>query len=36
MAEPLKPGSIVDTHTHTRHSDGVGTFEENARACIST
>ena len=35
MAEPLKPGSIVDCHTHTRHSDGVGTFEENARAAVT-
>ena len=35
MAEPLKPGSVVDCHTHTRHSDGVGTFEENARAAVA-
>lgn len=35
MTEALKPGSIVDTHTHTRYSDGVGTFEENARAAVA-
>lgn len=32
MAEPLPARSIVDAHTHTRFSDGMGTFEENARA----
>ena len=32
---PLAPGSIVDTHTHTQFSDGVGTFEENARAAVA-
>ena len=35
MTERLKPGSIVDCHTHTRYSDGVGTFEENARAAVA-
>ena len=35
MARPLAPGSIVDTHTHTHFSDGVGTFEENARAALA-
>lgn len=30
MATPLPARSIVDTHTHTHFSDGVGTFEENA------
>ena len=29
---PLPAASIVDTHTHTQFSDGVGTFEENFRA----
>ncbi len=32
---PLTPGSIVDCHTHTNFSDGVGTFEENARAAVA-
>ncbi len=32
MAAPLPANSIVDTHTHTFYSDGVGTFEQNARA----
>ena len=32
---PLTPGSIVDCHTHTHFSDGVGTFEENARAAVA-
>lgn len=35
MTRPLAPGSIVDCHTHTRFSDGVGTFEENARAAVA-
>ena len=35
MPRPLAPGSIVDCHTHTRFSDGVGTFEENARAAVA-
>lgn len=35
MAEPLAPGSIVDTHTHTCFSDGVSTFEENAEAALA-
>ena len=32
MTRRLAPGSIVDCHTHTRFSDGVGTFEEMAAA----
>ena len=35
MARPLPAGSIVDTHTPTHFSDGVGTFEENARAAAA-
>lgn len=35
MARPLAAGSIVDTHTHTHFSDGVGTFEENVRAAAA-
>lgn len=35
MSMPLAPGSIVDTHTHTHFSDGVGTFEENACAAVA-
>lgn len=35
MERPLAPGSIVDTHTHTHFSDGVGTFEENAVAALA-
>ena len=35
MARPLVPGSIVDCHTHTRFSDGVGTFEDNAVAAVA-
>ena len=34
MARPLAPGSIVDTHTHTHFSDGVGTFDQNAAAAL--
>lgn len=36
MAVPLPARSIVDTHTHTRFSDGAGTFEENATAAVAT
>lgn len=35
MMGPLAAGSIADCHTHTRFSDGVGTFEENARAAAA-
>ena len=35
MAHPLASGSVVDMHTHTRFSDGVGTFEENAAAAVA-
>ena len=35
MARPLDPGSIVDTHTHTHFSDGVGTFDQNAAAAAA-
>lgn len=35
MTRPLVPGSIVDTHTHTSFSDGVGTFEDNAAAAVA-
>lgn len=35
MTTPLPAGSIVDTHTHTRFSDGVGTFDENADAAMA-
>ena len=35
MERSLEPGSIVDCHTHTRFSDGVGTFEENVRAAVA-
>ncbi|WP_346696263.1 PHP domain-containing protein [Thermophilibacter mediterraneus] len=35
MARPLDPGSIVDTHTHTHFSDGVGTFDQNAAAALA-
>ena len=35
MIEPLPARSIVDTHTHTRFSDGVGTFMENAAAAVA-
>ncbi len=35
MMCPLPARSIVDTHTHTRFSDGVGTFAENAAAAVA-
>lgn len=35
MATPLPARSIVDTHTHTRFSDGVGTFMQNADAALA-
>ena len=35
MARPLDPRSIVDTHTHTHFSDGVGTFDQNAAAAAA-
>ena len=35
MLAPLPARSIVDTHTHTFFSDGVGTFEENACAAVA-
>ena len=35
MTTPLPARSIVDTHTHTHFSDGVGTFEENAAAALA-
>ena len=35
MLAPLPACSIVDTHTHTFFSDGVGTFEENACAAVA-
>lgn len=34
MTGPLPARSIVDTHSHTRFSDGVGTFMENADAAV--
>ena len=34
MMRPLSARSIVDTHTHTRFSDGVGTFLQNADAAV--
>ena len=34
MMRPLPARSIVDTHTHTRFSDGVGTFLQNADAAV--
>ena len=35
MMRPLPARSIVDIHTHTRFSDGVGTFAENAAAAVA-
>ena len=35
MPRPLPAATIVDTHTHTHFSDGVGMFEENARAAVA-
>lgn len=34
MMRPLTARSIVDIHTHTRFSDGVGTFLQNADAAV--
>lgn len=35
MATPLPARSIVDMHTHTHFSDGVGTFMQNADAAVA-
>lgn len=35
MTQPLPARSIVDTHTHTHFSDGVGTFMQNADAALA-